>query len=142
MGLRQEAEALFFGTGVQELYPHWQSEYSPSFRFQRHGEWPPGEAPDAWAYKIRITDPLNSERPMDRIITYSILYSAAEMITEEKVDTEKPFHSVDAETDRACSMWVFSDDLGMFDPHTLDQVLQVAVFGGLLHPHFEPRNRG
>lgn len=142
MGLRQEAEALFFGSGVQELYPHWQSEYSPGPQFQRHGEWPPGEAPDTWAYKIRITDPLNCGRLMDRIVTYSILYSAAEMITEEKIDTEKPFHPVDAETDRACSMWVFNDELGTFDPHTLDQVLQVAVFGGVKYPHFEPRNRG
>lgn len=142
MGIRQEAEALFFGTGIQELYPHWQSEYSPGPQFQPHGEWPHGEAPDIWAYKIRITDPLNCERLMDRIITYSILYSTAEMISGDKADAEKPFHPVDAETVRACEMWVYSDELDTFDPHTLDQVLQVAVFGGLLHPHFEPRNRG
>ena len=142
MGLRQEAEALFFGSGVQELYPHWQSEYPPGPKFQRHGEWPPGEAPDTWAYKIRITDPLNCERLMDRIVTYSVLYTAAELITYENTDSEKPFHPPSEETGRACSMWVFSDELDKFDPHTLDQVLQVAVFGGLLYPHFEPRNRG
>lgn len=141
MSLRQEAEALFFGVGVQELYGHWSWADRGSM-FMRFGEWEPGQAPDTWAYRVHAPHPLDSERRIDKVITYSVLYTAAELITYENVDTEKPFHPPSEETGRACSMWVFSDELGTFDPHTLDQVLQVAVFGGVKYPHFEPRNRG
>lgn len=135
MGIRQDVENLFFGSGVQDLYGHWQSQFpGDGNRFERHGDWPTGEAPDVWAYKIRITDPLNSERLMDRIVTYSTLYSAAEVIADEEADREPPFHSLTPSTGRTCSNWVYSDSLDEFDPHTLDEVLQVAVFGGLLHP--------
>lgn len=140
MGLRQDTEALFFNSGVQDLYPHWQSEYSPGPEFQRHGDWAPGEAPDTWAYKIRIVDPLDSERLINRIVTYSVLYTSAQMVSEEKADTEKPFHAFSPETDHACSAWIYSDDLSKFDPFTLDEVLQIAVYGGILHPHFRARD--
>lgn len=141
MSLRQEAETLFFGSGVQELYDHWLWSDKGSM-FTRFGDWEPGQAPDTWAYRVYAPNPLDSERRIEKVVTYSVLYTAAELITEEKVDVEKPFHPPGAETDRACSMWVYSDELGTFDPYTLDQVLQVAVFGGVRYPHFEPRNRG
>jgi len=141
-GMQQEVEALFFGSGVQDLYPHWRSQMpGEGSRFTPYGSWEAGQAPSTWAYRITITDPLNSERLMERVITHSVLYMAAEMINDGNVDTEKPFHPLDAETGRACSAWVHSDELDAFDPHTLDQVLQVAVFGGLLHPHFQVREK-
>lgn len=140
-GIKQEAETVFFGSGVQELYGHWRSEIpGHGSLFRRHGEWEPGQAPDGWAYRITVTDPFDCERLMDRVITYSVLYTAAEMISAEQIDASKPFHPVSAETDRACAAWVYTDEVNSFDPHTLDEVLQVVVFGGLLHSHFEYRD--
>lgn len=143
MELKQQAEALFFGSGVQELYGHWQSQFPEGGSlFRRHGDWESGEAPNLWAYQIRVTDPMDTERLLNKVITYSVLYTAAEMINDGKADDDKPFHPVSAETGRVCGLWVYSDDLDGFDPHTLDEVLQVAVYGGLRHPHFETREHG
>lgn len=143
MELKQQAEVLFFGSGVQELYGHWRSQFPEGGSlFQRHGDWESGEAPNLWAYRIRVTDPLDTERLLNKVITYSVLYTAAEMINDGKVDTDKPFHPVGAETGRVCGLWVYSNDLDEFDPYTLDEVLQVAVYGGVWHPHFETRERG
>ncbi len=143
MGLNsQQAEELFFGSGVQELYDHWQSSIpGEGSVFQRYGSWEPGEAPDLWAYRVSVVNPLDTERLMRKVITYSVLYTAAQMISDEKVDASKPFHPVGPQTGHACSQWVYNDDLSGFDPHTLDEVLQVAVYGGLRHPHFEVRQQ-
>ena len=141
MGMKQDVEALFFGSGVQELYEHWKSQIpGQGSLFQRHGEWQPGEAPDTWAYQITATNPLNSERLLRKVITYQVLYTAAELVTAEKVDTAKPFSPVSAATDRACSGWVFTDELDGFDPFTIDELLQIAVFGGVWNPHFKQRD--
>lgn len=142
MGIKQEVEALFFGSGVQELYGHWQSQIpGQGSLFRRFGDWPLGEAPDVWAYRITVTDPLDCERLLDKVVTYSVLYDAAERIAAESVDLDKPFVPVSAATDRACSTWVYTaqDPLEGFDPYTIDETLQVAVYGGLLHPHFKTR---
>lgn len=140
MSLKSEVETLFFGSGVQELYEHWQSQIpGQGSLFQRHGDWAAGEAPETWAYRITVTNPLDTERLLRKVITYSVLYTAAELITEEKADQSKPFHPVSPTTDRACASWVYSDNLDGFDPFTIDEVLQVAVYGGIWHPHFEHR---
>jgi hypothetical protein len=140
MGLKQEVEERFFHSGVQELYDHWQSQIpGQGSLFQRHGEWQSGEAPDTWAYQITASNPLDSERLLRKVITYSVLYTAAELVSEEKTDETKPFHPVSPATNRACASWVYSDDLDGFDPFTIDELLQVAVFGGIWHPHFMQR---
>jgi len=142
MGLRQDIEVLFFGSGVQELYKHWQSQLpGGGSKFRRFGEWPQGDAPDVWAYQVTVVDPLNSERLLEKVITYSVIRDAAERIAIECLDVDKPFHPFTPATDRACSTWVYStgEDLSGFDPHTIDETLQVAVYGGVLHPHFEGR---
>ena len=137
-GIKQEAETVFFRSGVQELYGHWQSEIpGHGSLFRRHGEWESGQAPEGWAYQITTSSPLDSERLLNKVITYSVLYTAAEMIDDGKLDEAKPFHPVSPATGRACAMWVYSDSLGEFDPFTADEVLQVAVYGGIWHPHFE-----
>jgi hypothetical protein len=142
MELRQQAESLFFNSGVQELYEHWHSTIpGEGSIFSSPYEWSPGEAPDTWAYQATVVDPFNSERLLKKVITYSVLYTAAMMITEEKVDSEKPFFPVSGTTGDTCTRWVFNDELDLFDPHTLDEVLQVAVYGGIRHPHFRPRDR-
>jgi hypothetical protein len=135
MGLRQEVETLFFGSGVQELYEHWQTQ------FRRFGKWPQGDAPDVWAYRITVMDPLNSADLLEKVITYSVIRDAAERIAVESIDTDEPFHPLSPTTDRACSTWIYGtgEDLSGFDPHTIDETLQVAVYGGVLHPHFESR---
>lgn len=139
MSIRQDLEALFFWSGVQELYEHWQAEEisGRSSRFRRYGQWEKGEAPDVWAYQITVTDPLSSERLLKKVITYSVIYTAMEMINEGRVSTDKPFHPGSAETGRACASLIHCDELDGFDPHTIDEVLQVAVYGGIRHPHFE-----
>lgn len=140
--LRQQVETLFFGSGVQELYGHWQSEFRGGGSiFRKHGQWPLGQAPDQWAYQVTVTNPLDSESLLNRVVTYSVLYTAAEMIEGERVDTSKPFHPVGAETGRVCALWVYGDSIDEFDPYTLDEVLQVAVFGGIWHPHFTVREK-
>lgn len=140
MGVRQEVEALFFGSGVQELYKHWHPPFKGApDTFQRFGEWEAGQAPDIWAYRVTATNPLNTEELLDKVITYSVIYTAVELISDEKADEQKPFHPVSPETGRACSNLVYTDSLDGLDPHTIDEVLQVAVYGGVWHPHFEPR---
>lgn len=142
MGIKQDVEALFFGSGVQELYEHWQSEMrDDGSLFRRHGEWETGQAPDIWAYKVTAANPLDSERLLRKVITYSVIYTAAELIEDGKADTGKPFYPVSAETGRACANLVHCDDVSMFDLHTVDEVLQVAVYGGVWYPHFEPRRK-
>lgn len=138
-GIKQEAENLFFGSGVQELYKHWQSEVSHGSRFRKHGNWEPGRAPDGWAYLITTSSPLHDERLLDKVITYSVLYTAAEMVNEKKADESKPFHPFSAATDRACASWVYNDSLEGLDPFTIDEILQIAVYGGVRYPHFEFR---
>ena len=140
--IKQQAELLFFNSGVQEVYKHWRSQTSEQGSlFRRYGQWESGQAPDLWAYQVTVSNPLDTERLLERVVTYSVLYTAAELINDEKVDTSKPFHPVSAETGRVCSLWVYTDSLDGFDPFTLDEVLQVAVFGGVWHPHFRERER-
>lgn len=139
--IKQETEDLFFGSGLEELYPHWQSQVpGHGSIFRRHGNWEKCQAPDIWAYRVTASNPLNSERLLEKVITYSVLYTAAEMIDDGKADETKPFHPISPATGRACALWVYSDDLEGFDPFTLDEVLQVAVYGGVWNPHFQQRN--
>lgn len=138
MGIRQEAEALFFTTGVQDLYSHWRSAVPPKeSMFVRHGDWKTGEAPDFWAYRIRIVNPFDTERLLEKVVTYSVLYTAAEKISEDEGKAGQPFSPASKETGRACDDWIYSDSLSKFDPFTLDEVLQTAVYGGIWHPHFD-----
>lgn len=142
MSIKQDAEVMFFGSGVQDLYEHWQSQIpGHGSLFHKYGEWSAGEAPDIWAYQITTTSPLDTERLLKKVITYSVLYTAAELIDGGKADESKPFHPVSAETGRACANLVYCDSVEGFDPHTIDEVLQVAVYGGIWHPHFETRNK-
>lgn len=140
MGIKQEAETAFFDSGVQELHGHWRSQIpGHGSLFRKHGEWEMGQAPDVWAHRITTSDPFDSERLLNKVITYSVLYTAAERIDDGKVDAAKPFHPVSPATERACALWVYNNSLEGFDPFTADEVLQVAVYGGVWHPHFEPR---
>lgn len=104
MSLRQEAEALFFGVGVQELYGHWSWADRGSM-FMRFGEWEPGQAPDTWAYRVHAPHPLDSERRIDKVITYSVLYTAAELIAYENVDTEVGLDGHDRLLRLAAARW-------------------------------------
>lgn len=140
MGIRQSTDALFFGSGVQELYTYWHPLFkgAPDY-FQRFGTWETGNAPDAWAYRAQVSDPFDSERVLDKVVTYSVILGAARRIAEGAVSSEKPFHPISPETVQACLPFLQSEDLSQFDPHTVSEVLQVSVYGGIKYPHFKTR---
>ena len=142
MGVRQEVEALFFGSGVQDLYEHWQPPFKGADpTFQRFGEWSTGEAPNGWAYQVQESDPLNDEKTISKVITYSVLVEVMQRVTSGRVDVDTPFHPVSEQTDFACTQFIHTDSLEDFDPYTIDEILQIAVYGGVWHPHFKIRKK-
>lgn len=132
MATQQETEKLFFGSGVQDLYAHWKSDMSwDPDRFKKVGEWEPGQAPTGWAYKILITDLGNCEVLHDLVITHSVVMKAVRLIADRTTKVNKRLSAPDEETVTACLEYLGEGTGEGFDPHALDQVLQVAVYGGI-----------
>lgn len=123
----QETELLFFDCPEVTDRPWWQGPGGSIFERQEGNAAPPGR----WSYRVHIENP-DTGLPGIRILTHSRIFAAL-LDIDSGDDTYGKDLSPDPEVTQNVRAYLHDPDPNHLDPHTIDQVLQVAVYGGVIH---------
>lgn len=113
---QQETAEHIFGANIDGAYPWW-SHFRGSWDFRR-------PAPDGWHMIVRIQNPEGPGK-MDRMVTHSMIMGALRKTA--RGDAEY-CHDAAVQECRA-----YLTDRAPLSADTVDQVVQVAVLGKVLH---------
>ncbi|MER6605693.1 hypothetical protein ABT282_07205 [Streptomyces sp. NPDC000927] len=129
---QQESEALIFGCNIESAFPWWIGLSGPIFeeRFERDAY---GEAPDGWSYQVNLVDPSTGDSAV-RMVTHSVLLGAMRRIVAG-VDMTGLIHRQNPDPDVVACVRAYLNepDPDRLSSEAIDQILQVAVYDGIVH---------